>query len=354
MARLFYQRGRFVKKFLASSLIIASIFISSCTKKQESAPSSAPTEKKFQVGIVFDKAGKDDKSFNTSAYQGALKAEKDLGVTLKMIEPADDNAYEPSLDQFASRKFDLIIAIGFNQQEAVQKVAARYPESKFVIIDSTVEEPNVASVMFDEHQGSYLVGILAAMKSKSGTIGFVGGMDIPLIHRFALAYKAGAQSINPKIKILENYAGITVDAFKDPTKGKELANSQISQKADVIFAAAGITGLGVFDAVEQAKGVYGIGVDSNQNYIKPGLILTSMLKRVDNAVYQEIATTKEGKFQPGKNTFNLANQGIDYAMDEYNKDLITPDMVQKVEQAKKDIISGKIDVPDYYKTSVKK
>lgn len=346
-----------MKKLVAVSLLALPFFVFSCSQKKESSQSPTPTspsEKQFQVGVVFDKAGKDDKSFNTSAFQGATKAEKELGVAIKMIEPADDNAYEPALDQFASRKFDLIIAIGFNQQEAVEKVAKRYPDSRFVIIDSTVNLPNVASVMFDEHEGSYLVGLLAAMKSKTGTIGFVGGMDIPLIHRFALAYKAGAASVNPKIKVLENYAGITVDAFKDPTKGKELANSQIAQKADVIFAAAGITGLGVFDAVEQAKNVYGIGVDSNQNWIKPGLILTSMLKRVDVAVYQEIATTKEGKFKGGTNTFNLSNEGVDYALDEHNQNLITPEMKERVEKAKQDILSGKIQVPDYYKVAAKK
>ncbi len=352
----FSSEGRFyVKKSLCIALVACSLF-AGCSKKPESgqpvAQSTPSTEKKIQVGIVFDKAGKDDKSFNTSAYQGGLKAEKELGVTLKTIEPSDDNAYEPALDQFASRNFDIIIAVGFIQEEAVKKVAARYPDHHFAIVDSKVDLPNVASLLFEEHEGSYLVGMLAGMKSKTGTIGFVGGMDIPLIHRFAVAYKAGAQAVNPKIIVKENYAGITVDAFKDPTKGKELANAQIAQNADVIFAAAGITGLGVFDAIEKS-GAYGIGVDSNQNWIKPGKILTSMLKRVDVAVFDTIKDVKEEKFHGGVNSFSLQNEGIDYAIDKYNESLITPEMKLRVDQAKQDIIHGKISVPDYYKMKKK-
>lgn len=349
-----------MKNAFLAGLLTSTVVLFGCNKQQASSSSTtestqtATAEKSgnFKVGLIFDKAGKDDKSFNNSAFIGGTKAEKELGVTIKMIEPADDSAYEPALDQFASRNFDLMIAIGFAQEEAVKKVAARYPNAHFAIVDSTVDLPNVASLMFEEHEGSYLVGILAAMKSQTGVIGFVGGMDIPLIHRFAMAYKAGAQSVNPKIVVKENYAGITVDAFNDPTKGKELAKSQMSQKADVIFQAAGATGLGVFDAIEGTN-AYAIGTDSNQDWIKPGRILTSMLKRVDVAVYETIKQAKEGNFKAGVQRFSLKNQGVDYSVDEHNKDLITPEMQAKVEKAKQDIIANKILVPDYYKTKKK-
>lgn len=352
------------KIFLAGFLFGSAIFLG-CNKQQTTTSSTPTTDQNntattatsektagFKVGLVFDKAGKDDKSFNNSAFVGATKAEKELGISLKMIEPADDAAYEPALDQFASRNFDLMISIGFIQEEAIKKVATRYPKSNFAIVDSSVDLPNVAGLLFEEHEGSYLVGMLAGMKSKTGIIGFIGGMDIPLIHRFAVAYKAGAQSINPKIIVKENYAGITVDAFNDPTKGKELAKSQISQKADILFQAAGSTGMGVFDAIEGTE-AYVIGTDSNQNWIKPGKVLTSMLKRVDVAVYDIIKDAKEGKFKAGTHRFSLKDQGIDYAMDQYNKDLITPEMKEKVEKAKQDIISGKLVVPDYYKLKKK-
>lgn len=338
-----------MKKILIPALLTLSITFFGC-KNKEQAPTTAPAggSEQLKVGIIFDKAGKDDKSFNNSAWVGGQRAEKELGILLKTVEPSDDSALEAAQDQFASRNFDLIIGIGFVHEEAIKKVAPRYPNVKFAIVDSVVDLPNVASLMFEEQEGSYLVGQLAAMKSKSGIIGFVGGMDIPLIHRFAYAYKAGAESINPKIKVIENYAGITVDAFNDPTKGKELANSQISQKADVIYQGAGTTGMGVFDAVEKSNAV-AIGTDSNQNWIKPGKILTSMLKRVDNSVYDIIKLTKEGKFTAGIHHYSLKNQGVDYAMDEHNKSLITEDMIAKVEQTRKDIVDGKLIVPDYYK-----
>lgn len=342
----------YVKKILSIGFMLIAASLYGCTKQQTAAPTSeqnqAAATKTFKVGVIFDKAGKDDKSFNNSAFVGATKAEKELGIELKTVEPSDDNAYEPAMDQFASRNYDLIIAIGFIQEEALKKVAARYPNSKFAIVDSIVDLPNISSLMFEEHEGSYLAGMIAAMKTKSNVIGFVGGMDIPLIRRFALGYKSGAQAVNPKITVKENYIGITVDAFNDPTKAKELANAQISQKADVIFAAAGPSGMGVYDAIEKAN-ILAIGVDSNQNWIKPGKILTSMLKRVDVAVYDTIKEAKEGQFKPGTRRFSLKDQGIDVAMDEHNKNLITPEMLSKVEQAKQDIIAGKIQVPDYYK-----
>lgn len=304
--------------------------------------------KEFQVGVVLDRAGKDDKSFNSAAYQGATRAKDELKVEVKVIEPRDIASYEPSLETLASRGYDLIFGIGFAHKEAVEKVAKRYPNLKFAIVDSKVDLPNVASLMFEEQEGSFLVGMIAALKSKSGTIGFVGGMDIPLIRRFETAYRAGAQYANPKVRVLQNYIGVTNEAFTDPTKAKELAASQASQGADVLFHAAGTSGMGVFEAAENKK-IYAIGVDSNQNWVKPGVVLTSMLKRVDVAVFETIQQAKGGKFTAGVHKFDLKNKGIDYAVDQHNKSLLDAATITKVDEAKAKIIAGKLPVPDYYK-----
>lgn len=302
----------------------------------------------IQIGIVLDRAGKDDKSFNAAAYNGAMKAKEELKIDVKIIEPRDISSYEPSLEMLATKNFNLVVGIGFAQKEAIEKVAKRFPNTKFAIVDAKVDLPNVASLLFEEQEGSFLVGMIAALKSKNNTIGFVGGMDIPLIRRFELAYRSGAQYAKPGIKVIQNYVGVTNEAFTDPTKGKELASSQISQGADVIFAAAGTSGLGVFEAAEGKK-IFAIGVDSNQNWIKPGIILTSMLKRVDVAVYELIKEVNTGKFVAGVHKFDLKNKGIDYAMDQHNKSLIDTALVGKVEDAKTKIIAGKLSVPDYYK-----
>ncbi|KYG67531.1 ABC transporter substrate-binding protein [Bdellovibrio bacteriovorus] len=302
----------------------------------------------LKVALVLDKGGKDDKSFNAAAYAGATRAEKDLKIDLKYVEATDTNAVENLHRSFARKNFDLIIGIGFAQKEAVRKVAAQFPKMKFALIDGEVTAPNVRSLLFEEHEGSFLVGALAAMKSKNNTVGFVGGMDIPLIRRFAMGYAAGAKHVNPNIKVIENYVGVTGEAWNNPAKAKELALSQFSQKADVIFVAAGASGTGVFDAAEEKK-IYAIGVDSNQNWIKPGVILTSMLKSVDVAVYDTIKETQAGKFSGGISRFGLKNNGVDYTLDKYNEKLITPEMKKKVDDLKKQIVDGKITVPDYYK-----
>src|SRR5258708_32072783 len=238
----------------------------------------------FKVGLVLDRGGKDDKSFNSSAYEGAAQAKKNLGVFLKYVEASDDNAFEPMLRAFAQKDFDLMIGIGFAQKEAIKKVAAQFPQKHFAIVDAQVDAPNVCSLLFEEHEGAYLVGAIAALTSKTGKVGFVGGMDIPLIRRFEMGYEAGAKKINPQIGVVANYVGVTSEDWNDPPKGKELAMSQYEAGADVIFAAAGASGLGVFDAAEEKK-KFAIGVDANQDWTKPGLILTSMLKRVDEAVF---------------------------------------------------------------------
>jgi basic membrane protein A len=302
----------------------------------------------FKVGLVLDRGGKDDKSFNSSAYEGGARAKTKLGIFLKYVEASDDNAYESLLRAFAQRDFDLIFGIGFAQKEAVRKVAARFPQKHFAIVDSLVDAPNVRSLLFEEHEGAYLVGAIAAMTSKTGKIGFIGGMDIPLIRRFEMGYEAGAKKINPQIGLTANYVGVTSEAWNNPPRGKELAVSQYEGGADIIFAAAGASGLGVFDAAEEKK-KYAIGVDANQDWTKPGLILTSMLKRVDEAVYSTIEEAKAGKFTGAAKHFGLANRGIDYSFDQYNAEILTEAVRKRADELKGEIIAGKIVVPDYYK-----
>jgi basic membrane protein A len=309
---------------------------------------STTTFANIKVGLVLDKGGKDDKSFNSAAYAGATKAEKDLQVELKYVEATDTNAIENLHRNFARKNYDLVIGVGFAQTDAVKKVAAQFPKVKFAIVDGEVTAANVRSLMFEEHEGSFLVGALAAMASKTHSVGFVGGMDIPLIRRFAMGYDAGAKYVDPKIKISENYVGVTGEAWNNPAKSKELALAQYGKGIDVIFVAAGASNSGVFDAAEEKK-KFAIGVDSNQNWMKPGTILTSMLKAVDVAVYETIKETKDGKFKAEVARFGLKNNGVDYTLDKYNEKLITPEMKKKVDEIKKKIIAGQIQVPDYYK-----
>jgi len=302
----------------------------------------------FKVGLVLDRGGKDDKSFNASAYAGGQEAKKKLGIYLKYVEASDDNSFEPQLRAFAQRDFDLIIGIGFAQKEAVKKVAAQFPHSHFAIVDADAEMPNVRSLLFEEHEGAYLVGAIAAMTSKTGRIGFLGGMDIPLIRRFEMGYAAGARKINPDITVVDNYVGVTSEAWNNPPKGKELAVAQYDGGADIVFAAAGASGLGAFDAAEE-KGKLVIGCDSDQNWVKPGRVLTSMLKRVDEAVFSTIEEAKAGHFAGGVKRFGLANKGVDYALDEYNAKLLGESVRRRAEELKLEIIAGRITVPDYYK-----
>ena len=316
---------------------------------QSSAASEAG---KIRVGIVFDIGGKDDRSFNNAAWVGVQRAAKDFPIVLRDIEPGTPNAIEPAMRAFAERGYDLIIGVGFAQAPIMEQVAKDYPNIHFAIIDGVSDLPNVASLVFKEHEGSYLVGMLAAKTSKTGTIGFLGGMDIGLIHRFEKGYEEGAHAVNPNIRVIQNYVGVTDGAWNNPGKGKELSLAQIQKGADVIFTAAGNSGLGAFDAVEQQGKQNGrathfvIGVDSNQNMVKPGFVLTSMVKRVDNAVYNIVQELVNGRFEAGLHVFGLDKDGVGYAMDEFNKDLITPEAIQEVEAAKKKIIGGQIKVTD--------
>jgi basic membrane protein A len=306
---------------------------------------SEADKSKVHVGIVFDIGGKDDRSFNASAWEGVKRAAKEFPIVLRDVEPGDPTSVEPAIRAFAERNYDLVIGVGFEQMPVVERVAKDYPNVNFVIIDGVIDLPNVASLVFKEHQGSYLVGMIAAMKSQTGTIGFIGGMDIPLIHKFETGYAEGARAANPNVKVLANYVGVTPAAWNNPGQGKELAIAQIGKGADVIFTAAGNSGLGAFDAAEQNK-KFVIGVDSNQNWVKPGYVLTSMVKRIDNAVYLVVKERVEGQFKNGVHVYGLENEGVGYAIDQFNEKLIPPEAIQKVEAAKQEIISGKIQVTD--------
>ncbi|MEQ1606374.1 MAG: BMP family ABC transporter substrate-binding protein [Pyrinomonadaceae bacterium] len=339
-------------------LLIAAVgvFVSSCSNRVQARREGC----KAKVGIVFDIGGKNDRSFNAAAWEGVKRAEKDLDICLYDVEPGNPTSIEPAMRAFAEKNFDLVIGVGFAQGPIMQKVALDYPNNKFAIVDGVIFEEdgktplkNVASLVFREHEGSYLVGMIAASKSKTGVLGFLGGMDIPLIHRFETGFEEGARSVNPNIRVVDNYVGVNDSAWNNPGKGKEISLAQIEKGADVIFTAAGNSGLGAFDAVEQyGKNAQGeankfvIGVDSNQNSVKPGFVLTSMVKRVDNAVYDVVKEILADKFSGGFHTFGLDKDGVAYAMDDNNKSLIPGDVILKVEEAKTKIGTGEIKVTD--------
>lgn len=342
--------------------VLCALALSAAACQPQSRAADDPS--KAHVGIVFDIGGKDDRSFNAAAYDGVKCAESgkhpdgtpcdkpSLGIVLRDVEPGDPTSIEPALRAFAERRYNLIIGIGFAQAPIIEAVAKDYPNVNFAIVDGVSQLPNVASLVFKEHEGSFLVGMIAAKTSKSGVLGFLGGMDIGLIHRFAKGYEEGARAVNPNVRVIENYVGVTDGAWNNPGKGKELALAQIGKGADVIFTAAGNSGLGAFDAVEQAGKKDGrathfvIGVDSNQNMVKPGFVLTSMVKRVDNAVYEIVQDVIGGKFVGGIHVFGLEKNGVAFSLDQYNQALITPEVLQEVEAARQKIISGQIKVTD--------
>ncbi len=304
------------------------------------------TAQDFVPAIVFDMGGKFDKSFNEAAYTGAERFKKDTGIAYREFEVTSEAQREQALRNMARRGSPIVVAVGFSQASGVEKVAKEFPGVKFAIVDAVVDLPNVQSIVFKEHEGSFLVGMAAAMASKTGKIGFVGGMDIPLIRKFALGYEEGAKYVNPKIEIVQNMTGTTPAAWNDPTRGGELARSQFDRGADVIYAAAGATGLGVLQAAKD-KGRLAIGVDSNQNHIQPGSVLTSMVKRVDLAVYEAFKSARGGTWKSGLRVLGVADGGVAYSLDQYNRRLITPEMERRLAQARADIVAGKIKVTDY-------
>jgi basic membrane protein A and related proteins len=300
----------------------------------------------IKPAVVFDIGGKFDKSFNEGVYNGVERFKKETGIGYADFEIINETQYEQAHRRFAERGQDPIIGVGFAQADAVQKIAAEFPKVRFTVIDGIVKLSNVQSVLFKEHEGSFLVGMLAALASRSGKVGFVGGMDIPLIRRFECGYEQGAKYANPKIEVLQNMTGTTPTAWNDPGRGGELAKAQFDRGVDVVYAAAGNTGLGVYQAATDAH-KFAIGVDSNQNYLHPGVMLTSMVKRVDLAAYNSLMTARNDAWQGGITVLGLKEGGVDWALDQYNDKLISPAMKAKVDQAKADIIGGKIVVYDY-------
>jgi basic membrane protein A len=300
--------------------------------------------------VVFDMGGKFDKSFNEGVYNGVERFRKETGIKYREFEVTNETQREQALRRMAQRGSDPILGIGFAQAPALEKVAKEFPKLRFAIIDMVVDLPNVQSIVFKEHEGSFLVGVMAAMASKTGKVGFVGGMDIPLIRKFACGYVQGAKFQNPDVEVIQNMTGTTPSAWNDPTKGGELARSQFDRGADVVYAAAGGTGVGVYQAAKDA-GKLAIGVDSNQNHLQSGTMLTSMLKRVDVAAYNVFMSAKNGSWKSGIQVLGLAEDGVGWALDEHNKKLVSSAMLTKVESVRKDIIGGKIKVHDYMSDS---
>ena len=297
--------------------------------------------------IIYDLGGKFDKSFNEAAYNGAEKFKAETGIEYREFEIANDAQREQALRKFADDGNNPIVVAGFSWAAALEKIAPDYPDTKFAIIDMVVTgQPNVKSIVFKEQEGSYLAGVMAALAAESNKVGFVGGMDIPLIHKFACGYVGGVKSVKPDAEVLQAYTGSDPSAWNDPVKGGEITKSQISQGADVVYHAAGGTGVGVLQAAAEA-GKLGIGVDSNQNGLHPGKVLTSMLKRVDVAVYNAFMDVKNDKFAADIQNLGLKEDGVDVAIDENNKSLVTPEMQAAIDKAREDIVSGKVAVHDY-------
>ena len=294
--------------------------------------------------IIYDLGGKFDKSFNESAYTGAQRWAEETGGTYNEVELQSDAQREQALRRFAEAGSNPIVMAGFAFGTALDEVAADYPDTKFVIIDMVVDQPNVKSIVFNEHEGSYLVGMMAALASESGTVGFIGGMDIPLIRKFACGYAQGVKAVNGDAEVIANMTGTTPAAWHDPVKGSELTLAQISQGADVVYAAAGGTGVGVLQTAAD-EDILSIGVDANQNYLHPGEVLTSMLKRVDNAVYD--AFTAGEMVETGFSALGVAEEGVGYALDEFNAPLVSDEMKATVDEAAAAIASGELMVHDY-------
>jgi len=305
----------------------------------------------FKPAVIYDMGGKFDKSFNEGVWNGVKKFTDETGVSVMEFEVTNETQREQAMRRMAERGATVILGVGFAQADAISKVAAEFPDKQFSIIDvSWLDAPNLRQYAFKEHEGSYLVGVAAAKASKTNKVGFVGGMDIPLIRKFACGYVGGVKSVSGNAEVYQNMTGTTPSAWNDPAKGAELAKSQIDRGADVVYHAAGGTGIGVIQAAADA-GKLAIGVDSNQNGLAPGSVLTSMLKRVDVAAYETFKDAKEGKFSSGVKILGIAEGGVDWSEDNNNAPLITADIKSAIEAARADILSGKVSVHNYETTS---
>src|SRR6056297_282179 len=294
----------------------------------------------FKAAMVTDVGGLGDQSFNDSAYRGLKQAEEELGIKITVIESNTMTDYVPNLSSLAEQGYDMVWAVGFLMTDALEEVSQMYPDTKFGLIDSVVEQPNVVSVTFAEHEGSFLAGVATAMKSETGTVGFIGGMETTLIKKFEAGFRAGVKAVEPDMKILIGYTGV----FDDPGAGKELALTQFNQGADVIYHASGACGIGVIKAAEE-KDLYDIGVDSPQNHLAPDNVLTSMIKRIDVAVFEEVNALYNDNFSTGVRTYNLKSDGVGLYMPQAEK-MLSQETLDKVDMYKNQIINGEISVPD--------
>ncbi len=336
---------------LAAALVIAHVAL---LFVHPSGAGAALATGGIEVGIVFDLGGRGDKSFNDGAYLGAERAMRELGAHVRFVEPGEGSDREAGLRVLAAEGMDLVIGVGFIFSDDLTQLAREYPNTKFAGVDYAVPTDsmgnplplpaNLAALKFREEEGSFLVGALAALVGGSKTVGFVGGMDFPLIHKFEVGYRAGVKQVCPDCTVIAQYAGVTPEAFRNPGKGQELALSQLQSGVNVIFQAAGSTGLGVFEAVRR-RGKLAIGVDADQYGEAPGFILTSMIKGVDEAVFKSIKQVKEGSFTGGVFQLGLAEKGVDYIYDTNNASLIPDAARAQVEGLRQEIIAGRIQVP---------
>lgn len=337
-----------MQKILTCTLLFIVLSISSCGKKDETA-STKENSSGLKVGLVFDIGGRGDKSFNDAAYKGLEMAKEKLGIEFESIDPGDGSDRESALRKLASRKdIGLIFGVGFIFTEDINTIAKEFPDKKFACVDYSVDPSkpipaNVEAIEFKEEEGSFLVGTIAALVSKSNKTGFIGGMESPLIRKFEAGYKQGIKYVKPGCEVLSAYVSVSPEGFKNPGKAKEIALSQISNGADVIYHASGLSGLGLFEAAREKK-ILAIGVDMDQQKEAPGFVLTSMVKQVDQAVFQTIKDFKDNKFSGGVKTFGLKENGVGYVYDTNNRNLVPSDVVSRVDSIKNKIISGEIKV----------
>jgi len=327
--------------------LLAVVLLAAGCAKQADQP--APPAGALKVGLVFDVGGRGDKSFNDAAYAGLERAQRELGITFTTLETGEGSDREAQMRQLAAGGSQLVFGVGFLFTDDIYGLAQEFPDVKFACVDYTLKEgqalpANLQALEFKEHEGSFLVGALAALVTKTGKVGFVGGMEIPLIKKFEAGYRAGAKAANPKVEVQVKYAGTTGSAFKDPTKGKELGLAEYNQGADIIFHASGSTGLGVFEAARE-KGTLAIGVDADQQAEAPGFILTSMVKRVETSVFDSIQELKEGRWQGGIREFGLKEDGVGWVYDDHTRALIPDGVKAKVDSLKAEIVAGRIVVP---------
>lgn len=338
------------RPFAVAAALAVLVLVAGCARRTDQAAAPAAPGA-LKVGLVFDVGGRGDKSFNDAAYAGLERAQKELGVAFTTLETGEGADREAQMRQLAAGGSQLVFGVGFLFSDDIYGLAQEFPDVKFACVDYTVKQgqelpPNLTALEFKEHEGSFLVGALAALTTKTGKVGFVGGMEIPLIKKFEAGYRAGVKAADPKVEVLVKYAGTTGTAFKDPTKGKELGLAEYNQGADVIFHASGSTGLGVFEAArEKGAGHYAIGVDSDQYAEAPGFILTSMVKRVDTAVFDTIEELKAGRWQGGVREFGLGEKGVGWVYDDNNKALIPDPVKSKVDALEAEIAAGRIVVP---------